>query len=406
MLCVAIVGCGTGGPAAAILLARAGHRVTLLEQTADPGPVGAGILLQPSGMAVLARLGLLEAVLARSTPIERLYGETRDGRTVLDLAYGDLAPGLRGLGLHRGALFEELHAGVRAAGCDVRLGAPVTEVTRERDGVRLNGPGGRDHGCFDLVVVADGARSGLRAAVGGRRRVARYPWGALWAIVEDRDGAHDGVLSQRYDGTREMVGFLPLGQPEPQAPAAAPLVSIFWSVRCDRVDAERAAGLEPWKRRVLSLAPHAASLLDQVERLDSLLFSSYHDVTARSCHDDRVVLLGDAAHAMSPQLGQGVNLALVDALVLARLVGEGSDVSGALERYSRERRRQTRFYSTASRLLTPFFQSDLGPLAHVRDALTLPVSRVPPLRRQMLASLAGAKDGLLRTLPPGELPGG
>lgn len=219
------------------------------------------------------------------------------------------------------------------------------------------------------------------------------------------------MLAQRYDGTREMVGFLPLGRPGghdgsavESAATPAPLVSIFWSVRSDRVDAERAAGLRVWRQRVLALAPEAAPLLDQVDGLDSLLFSTYHDVTARECHGDRVVLLGDAAHAMSPQLGQGVNLALVYALLLAPVLAEGFDVPGALESFSRERRRQIRYYSAMSRLLTPFFQSDRPGLAAVRDALTLPVSRVAPLRRQMLATLAGAKDGLLRTLPPGELP--
>jgi 2-polyprenyl-6-methoxyphenol hydroxylase-like FAD-dependent oxidoreductase len=404
VLSVGIVGCGTGGPAAAILLARAGHRVTLLERAPDPGPIGAGILLQPTGMAVLERLGMLEEVVAQGARVERLHGASVAGRTVLELAYADLEPGLFGLGLHRGALFSALHRGVQAAGVELRCGVWVTGLRREREGVILADSDDESHGPFDLVVVADGARSALRSAVRRRRRVVRYPWGALWAIVADPAGDFDGVLSQRYRGTREMVGFLPLGS-SPVVAGGKPQASIFWSVHGDRLADWRAEGLAGWKQRVLSLDPRAEPLLEQVESLDSLLFSAYYDVRSRGWHDDRVVLIGDAGHAMSPQLGQGVNLALVDALVLARALGDGTDVAGALERYTRARRAQTRFYAAASRLMTPLFQSDVGLLALPRDALTRPASRVPWLRRQMLASLAGAKDGLLSALPAGALPG-
>jgi 2-polyprenyl-6-methoxyphenol hydroxylase-like FAD-dependent oxidoreductase len=102
---------------------------------------------------------------------------------------------------------------------------------------------------------------------------------------------------------------------------------------------------------------------------------------------------------MSPQLGQGVNLALVDAHTLTHSLATHRDVDGALAAYERDRRAQTRYYATASRLLTPLFQSALSPLAPPRDHLAHPASGVPWLRRQMLASLAGVKRGLLSSDP-------
>jgi 2-polyprenyl-6-methoxyphenol hydroxylase-like FAD-dependent oxidoreductase len=96
---VAIVGCGTAGPATALLLSRAGHAVTLFERVPNPGPVGAGIVLQPSGMSVLERLGLLEPVLAKGARIDELYAETSTRRRVVHLRYEDLARNIFGLGL-------------------------------------------------------------------------------------------------------------------------------------------------------------------------------------------------------------------------------------------------------------------------------------------------------------------
>ena len=102
---IAIVGYGTAGQAAALLLARDGHRVEVFERAPEPGPVGAGFLLQPTGLQVLWELGLLPDVLAHGRRVNRLYGETPCGRAVMDMRYSGLDARLFGLGMQRGALF-------------------------------------------------------------------------------------------------------------------------------------------------------------------------------------------------------------------------------------------------------------------------------------------------------------
>src|SRR3954452_24479307 len=84
---VAVIGCGTAGAAAALFLARAGHAVTVLERVPDPGPVGAGVMIQPSGLAVLERLGCEARILARGARVDRLVCQNERGVSVLSLAY-------------------------------------------------------------------------------------------------------------------------------------------------------------------------------------------------------------------------------------------------------------------------------------------------------------------------------
>lgn len=394
---VGIVGCGTAGPAVATLLARAGHRVVILERATELQPVGAGLLIQPTGMAVLRKLGLLDGLLALGSRIDHLDGRTHRGRRILELSYADLVPGLFGLGMHRGALFSALLDAAVAVGVEIRTGCVAETIRtggRQAAGnhVSVIDTNARSHGPFDLLVVADGAKSALRQHA-SQHRVRRYPWGALWYVAERRGTAFDHTLSQVYRSTRQMIGFLPSGRPDAQA---SETISVFWSLPYQAHDQVRASGLDAWRREALALAPHAEELLRQVRSLDDCVFASYFDSSMRPCyvHDAPVVFVGDAAHAMSPQLGQGANLALVDAEELAHCLHTSQRVSDALREYDQRRAAHIDFYSRASRWLTPWFQSGVTPLAWPRDLLMHPMGRVPWIRKQMLQSLAGAKDGI------------
>ncbi len=394
---VGVIGCGTAGPAAALLLARAGHRVTVYERVPQPGPVGAGILLQPTGQAVLARLGLLERVRARAAPVERLLSQRVDGRAIVDLGYDEIGPAV-GLGVHRGVLFQALFDALRAeAGIELRLGCDVERI--DGDGARrrvVPRGGGAPGGPHDLVVVADGADSGLRLGPAVPARADRNRWGALWFVARDPAHAFDRRLFQVVDGARRMLGLLPTGL---GPHGEEPVVSLFWSIRADRLEAWRAGDLAAWKQEVVAMAPAAAPVVAQIRAAGDLLFAGYRDVRMRRWHAPGAVVLGDAGHATSPQLGQGANLALWDALVLADTLAAGGDLAA----YTRARRAHLRYYQLAARWLTPLFQSDSRLAGWLRDRLLPLVNRIGPTRRMMTQTMAGLRRGVLRSplrLPP------
>src|SRR5690606_7291096 len=147
--------------------------------------------------------------------------------------------------------------------------------------------------------------------------------------------AFGGALAQVVEGTHTLLGFLPCGL-GPRGDV--PQVSLFWSVRLDRVETWRDAGLAPWKERILALDPRAEALLDQITAPEQVLTARYYDVVLDPWHTHDVVYLGDAAHATSPQLGQGANLALVDAMALAEALDGARTLHEGLTAYSDARR--------------------------------------------------------------------
>lgn len=393
---VAVVGTGTVGSASALFLARQGHRVTLYEKVVEPGTAGAGIMLQPTGMAVLRQLGLEQQVVSQGDRIDRLWvqtAQTAGGRKIMELEYEQLQKGLFGVGLHRGVLFKALYDAARTeAGVTLRTGLDIEDLHTFKDGSQGAIERGTRtvHGKHDLVVVANGARSSLRDDTAFVKSVERYEWGALWAIVPDLENRFTGRLFQTVRGTRRLIGLLPTGHGPEGGPRQ---VSFFYSLRGDQLDAFPTWDFEKWKAEVLADVPESAPVLEQLGSHESLLFSYYHDVVMWPWNTERVVYLGDAAHAMSPQLGQGCNLALLDAWFFAQALKSATSVPDALFRYSRERRWHLSWYQFITRALTPFFQSDLTWLGPLRDYGMSQVVKVPWVRKQMVAAMAGVSRG-------------
>lgn len=392
---VAIVGSGTAGSATALFLSRLGHEVTLFEKVDRPTAIGAGVMLQPSGMQVLQELGLEEEILQSGAIVERLHATTTKDKVVLDLRYKELDQKYYGVGLHRGVLFQTLYDSVQNQNITTETGAEICEIVQSDCGdCSLISGEGREFSTFDLVVIASGARTHLRKVVGIPHTVKEYPWGALWFVANSGTEDSSDVLRQYLDSTHTMLGFLPTGKEQHHQQK---LTSLFWSIKADQVDHFRATGLSQWKAKVLDLAPHASHLLDQIQSIDQLLFAPYYDVVLRRPFQGNVIFLGDAAHATSPQLGQGCNLALVDAMTFANAMSQSNTIPAAFKLYAKRRRGQIRYYQWATRFLTPFFQSNSRALGWLRD-LTMGIScRIPLISRLMISTMCGFQEGILKS---------
>ncbi|MGQ0801064.1 MAG: FAD-dependent oxidoreductase [Pseudomarimonas sp.] len=387
---IAMVGYGTAGQTAALALSRDGHRVEVFERAPEPGPVGAGFLLQPTGLQALWQLDLLDEALLHGRQVHRLFGDLPNKRGVMDMRYDGLDARLFGLGMQRGALFELLRAAWNG-GDALHSGCPIASVDSGR-GV-LTEESGRQHGPFDLVIAADGAASRLRASLGRVDVDAPYPWGALWCLLAEREWPWPSELRQRYKGARHMIGVLPVGT---RPGDATPRVSFFWSLRVSGFESWRDTGMPAWRSRVLQLWPDIEPLLTDLSDPQTLATATYRDVIlGRQWHRDRLLVIGDAAHAMSPQLGQGANMALLDALALRDALRSSDALPSQLQSFANNRRAHVGIYQFWSRWLTPMFQSDSTLAATLRDLSLLPMGRLPGGRDNMLRVLTGTRQGWL-----------
>ena len=387
---VAVVGAGPTGLALALMLSRQGRRVVVHERFDAPHPIGAGFMLQPTGLHVLDDLGLTDRVKALGQPLNHLFGrEARRRRVVLDVRYADLKSprpdGIHALGVHRASIFQVLYDACLAEGVTFETSR---EIASAADG-RLTDVTGTTGPAFDLIVDASGARSAiatdLLARQGGHRH--ELEWGAVWATVPwPGDPFDPSALEQVYRGASHMIGVLPVGA-RPDSPDR--LATFFWSLKPADHPYWLAVGMEAWKAEVRSLWPEVAGLLETLPDAEALTLARYGHHTLPLPVADRLVVVGDAAHSTSPQLGQGVNMGLLDARALAEALKTHAELDEALMAYARIRRWHVRLYQALSMGFTPFYQADGQLLPWVRDHVLGKVARLPFAARILAATVSG-----------------
>ncbi|MCQ8773149.1 FAD-dependent monooxygenase [Streptomyces telluris] len=328
-----VAGAGIGGLTAAVALHRRGWQVTVCERSPEPAAVGAGIVLAPNALRAFDSIGFDVTRAAGSAAPAALGLRRPDGRWLKRADTGAMTAryGSAPLAVHREALVEALTAGLPEEA--IHYGVAVTSVTAangtddpaERPIVRT----ASGEFTADLVIAADGIHSPLRQQHYPAHPGLRYSGETAWRTVLPADGPAPAAAAETW-GRGERFGVVPLadGRVYVYATAVAP------------------EGYRPADPRAELLRRYGAwhdPIPALLERIDpaAVLQHDLHDLAAPlpRYHRGRLVWLGDAAHAMTPNLGQGGCQAIEDAVVLAHLL-DGTDVAGipgALAAYSAAR---------------------------------------------------------------------
>jgi len=341
---VAIIGGGPAGLVAGLAAQRAGIDAVIFEQTQSFRRIGGGILVQSNGLRVLNALGVLDGFEPSIRTTQRLRALLADGRSVGDVDYNSLAVPQNRCGVvMRHILHEYLFEMAGKRGVEVRMGHRFTGLVRDGANVELQFSEGQRFRA-DVVVACDGIHSAARSAAG----IDAHPvpvGEAYLRVVADRATADDTIREIWGDDGRRF-GICPLPRNR---------TYIFCSVPLGEWDRIRDHGLAGW---IDSWAPFGSEVVELLRAVEDWSLASYdelHEVKLERWARPPIFIAGDAAHAMTPNLGQGANSAMVDALVLMRILGgavrNGSPFERAAEQYQAIRKSfVTRIQSASHRM--------------------------------------------------------
>jgi 2-polyprenyl-6-methoxyphenol hydroxylase-like FAD-dependent oxidoreductase len=315
---VIVVGGGIGGLSVAIALRQVGHDVVVLERASRIEPVGAGITLFANAMSALELLGVREAVAAQGAAATRSAILTSNGRELTTVP-ADLIEGT--VALHRA----DLQAVLAKAAGEVRVGTEVAAVEQHDGGVVVRAVNGvEEHG--DLLVGADGVNSVVRRLVDDVR--PRYAGYTAWRGVSPV-AVETGRLTESW-GVGERFGLVDIGRGR-----------TYWFATKNAAEGETD---EPAGRKAEILGRFSAwhepigAVIDDTDEGSILRNDVYYLEPLAHWSKGRVVLVGDAAHATTPGVGQGAAQAIEDAVVLGRELAQSDDVAAAFGAYESIRR--------------------------------------------------------------------
>jgi 2-polyprenyl-6-methoxyphenol hydroxylase-like FAD-dependent oxidoreductase len=391
---IAVIGGGIVGMATALFL-KNNYNVTLFEQQKKTKPLGAGIMLQPSGLFVLKELGLHKSIIDRGVIINGFFGKNSSGKVDFDISFKKHQPEIYGLGVQRGSVFYELLKAVESSNIKFETNAKIDDFTDKNNKTTLKSST-NSYDDFDIVVVANGAKSSIRDKFPNFHFSKTSGEGAIWAKVNSIGTELPNKIQQVYNKTQTMLGLMPIGYERSKDENYK--LNFFFGTSLKYINNWEHTSLDEWKNDVISISEAYTPYLDQITNKNQLVCTPYHEVVAKKYYHNNFVFIGDAAHAMGPHLSSGTNLGLLDAYFLTTELIKNENYSQAFKEFEKKRKPQLKYYQTISRIITPYFQCEIDK-SFVRKYLMKYMYKLPIIKDIMVETITGRRINLLKRLP-------
>lgn len=355
------MGGGVGGLSAALALRREGFGPRVFEQAPALLEVGAAIAVWPNAMRVLRGLGLGEAVAGRGGLLRHARWLDRGGRGYNRLSFPD--EDVPGVALHRADLQGAL---LRALPPDsITLGKRFEGFEQERDVARARFDDGDEVEC-DVLVAADGLHSRARSQLVGDGEPVYRGYTVWRGIAKIEHGSLPAETAMEFYGSGKRFGVGPVG-----------LGRTGWWATANEPQGAAESASEHREKLLRLFEGWCAPVRELVGATPSEMIlrnSTYDRAPAKRWGEGRATLLGDAAHPLTPNFGQGGCMAIEDAAVLARCLAKYDDAARALREYESHRRARTARVARYSQLYGAVGQWEGNAAVRLRAAL---LSSVP-----------------------------
>jgi 2-polyprenyl-6-methoxyphenol hydroxylase-like FAD-dependent oxidoreductase len=389
-----IVGAGVGGLVLALALGRKGFRVTVVDRQPGPAAFPRGEIIQPNGLKVLDRLGLLSELLRRDVYLNKeVVFNQASGRHLCTIDYRTLPdPPAYSLVLLpeilQNLLLEKL---AESPQIEVLFGVDFRSLLWKEgkiSGATIVYQGKERTLCTPMVVGADGVRSAVRDAFKVHSRLYSYADGYLTGIVDRPPGF--GSELRYYLGKRIIFGAFPVSKEK---------LYFFYMIPCSRLESFRRSEIDCFKKKILSLNPEVQRLMEGALKG----ISSWKEISFMRCFRVRCdrwtvnggALLGDAAHAMNPHVAQGRNSAMEDGMVLAEVLEscfqKGNFSSDLLSAYEAARRPAVKTLQYLGDEMTWLWNTGWSPLVWARDRIFRTLDHDKELQSKILTTVSGVK---------------
>jgi 2-polyprenyl-6-methoxyphenol hydroxylase-like FAD-dependent oxidoreductase len=370
---VLVVGGGIGGLTTAISLRQRGIEVDVVELNPKWDVYGVGMIQPPNALRALGQLGLAKDCVEAGAPMDGTRSHDQNGNLLTDIDF-ELPPGVPFPpmnGLPRPALHAILTSRTLELGVDVRVGTTITTLEQTADGVQASFTDETTR-TYGLVVGADGIHSHIRRMVFDSELKAEYSGQVCWRYNLPK---YPGLTRLwMFNGPRGRSGFVPLGEdlmyilliekPRDESPVHPPqegLAALF-------------------RERLAPYGGPVAEVRDQIMDDAKVVYRPVETILVPApWYRGRVLLIGDAAHATSPHVGQGAAQAIEDAVVLGEELTSDATLEQALENLMRRRFDRCKIVVEGSRQIGQWEQDDRtdvdypGTIARITNAVAAPL---------------------------------
>jgi 2-polyprenyl-6-methoxyphenol hydroxylase-like FAD-dependent oxidoreductase len=392
---VVIVGAGIAALALAIELQNKGISTILLERQKSPEGIPRGLTFQPNGLAVLEKLGALGRAREVGSASQILEVKSWAGEVLLEADYGLLEHPQNYLLTANATEIERLLVYLAEnAGASVLWGTSFQEILLnggQTEGVVYEAEGVRDEIRAPLVVGADGPQSRIRTSIGAEVKTKKYPDSFLVGLVGPVPGLEGRARQYQHPG--KMLGIMPSG---PDA------TYLFHCVGPRSFDSVKKEGLASFRAEVVQAAPEMADAFTGVEAWTKMAYFTPSFIRVDRWVGNGIVLLGDSAHTFHPHAGQGVNLALEDAVALAEVIEKcklaGDFSQASLQEYQTKRKMRAEVIGKHANYTVTYALSDNWLIKRLNRRALRKLNKDKKLQKKALEITAGIfekKPGLV-----------